>query len=109
MKSFETKATREILSGTGIISSPDGLAVDTDFDFVELQDFNNGVAGRRYNYGKLRYPKLLEQPMVTLMLRTPRLMLRGGGIQAALHLHNIHSFSLVGPIYEISEDETLLS
>ena len=101
----DIRLTKEIIDEAGSISGPCGLKVEVRFDLIELQDFIDGVAGRKHSYGHLRFRDQLEPSIVLLLLSKSRLILTGGGIQAALCLYRLNSITVAGPIDEISSGD----
>jgi hypothetical protein len=70
---------------------------------IELQDFVDGIPGRNYCYGVLRFREPLEPSVEQRLLSATRLTLRGGGIQATLCLYKLNSFTVISA-NEISVD-----
>ncbi len=94
----ETRTNLQIIDQAGTISWPGGSSIDVTFSLIELQDFTNGVPGRTYSYGNLRFRDDLESSVVLLFLSRTRLTLTGGGIQTAVCLYGLNSFTVMGYI-----------
>ena len=97
MRPLAPRATRDILNKEGKISYLGGSELDVNFDLVELQDYIDGLAGRRYSYGRLRFKRQLEPDIVLQLLSTSRLVLTSEGISAKLCLYNLNSFTVEDP------------
>lgn len=107
----ETRATREILNESGAISIPGGsipggsipgeLTVEVHFDLVELQDFIDGTADRKYSYGRLRFREQLAPEIVSLFLSSSHVVLTGGGFEIPLCLYHMNSFTVFGAIRDV--------
>jgi hypothetical protein len=98
----EVKATRDILNKEGKLSFSNGSELDVNFDLIELEDHVDGLAGRRYSYGRLRFKERLEPHIASQLLSTSRLILTGDGISAKLCLYNLHSFTVFGALMDNS-------
>jgi hypothetical protein len=95
----ETRTTLQIIDADGAICWPGG-SLDVNFSLIELQDSINGVPGRTYSYGNLRFRDRLEASVVMLFLTGTRLVLTGGGIETHICLYGINSFTVMGAIQE---------
>ena len=95
-----TRTNRQVLDVRGTITSADGLRIDVRFDLIELEDLIDGIPASRFSYGVLRYIEPLEQAMEVRLLSAGGLTLTGGGIQAALCLYKLNSFTLTDTIRE---------
>ena len=89
----ETIVTRELLNEAGVVSIPGSLDAEVYFDLVVLQEIDDGVAGSNYSYGKLRFKNEVEETVMSQLLFNSRLILTGGGIQTALSMYNLNSFT----------------
>jgi hypothetical protein len=98
---IETRTTLQIINQEGTISWPGGGGISVYFNLIEMQDFHNGVSGRKYSYGNLRFRDHLESSVVLLFLSRTRLILTGGGIQTAVCLYGLNSFTVMGAIRQI--------
>jgi hypothetical protein len=98
----ETRTTLQIIDAVGTVSWPGG-SLEVTFSLVELQDSLNGVPGRTYSYGNLRFRDRLESSVVMLFLSRTRLVLTGGGIETAICLYGINSFTVMGAIEETAD------
>jgi hypothetical protein len=98
----ETRTNLQIINEAGTISWPGGSSIDVTFNLIELQDFTDGVPGRKYSYGNLSFRDRLESSIVLLFLSRTRLVLTGGGIQTAVCLYGINSFTVMGAILELA-------
>ena len=96
----ETRTTLQIIDAAGTISWPGGSHLDITFSLIELQDFTDEVPGRTYSYGNLRFRDRLESSVVKLFLSRARLTLTGGGIETAICLYGLKSFTIMGAIQE---------
>ncbi len=96
----ETRTTLQIIDAAGTIFWPGGSSIDVIFNLIELQDVTDGVPGRKYSYGNLRFRDRLESSVVMLFLSRSQLTLTGGGIETAVCLYGINSFTVVGAILE---------
>ena len=94
----ESKTTLQIINEAGTISWPGGGSISIYFNLIEIQDFNSGVPGRKYSYGNLRFRDHLESSVVLLFLSRTKLTLAGGGIETAVCLYGLNSFTVMGPI-----------
>lgn len=94
----ETRTTLQIINEAGTISWPGGGGIAVYFNLIEMQDFHNGVAGRKYSYGNLRFRDHLESSVVLLFLSRTKLTLTGGGIHAGVCLYGLNSFTVMGAI-----------
>ncbi|MFZ0743336.1 MAG: hypothetical protein WAM85_02975 [Terracidiphilus sp.] len=99
----ETQTTLQIINEPGTISCPGSFKLDVYFNLIEMQDFHDGVPGRKYSYGNLRFRDQLESSVVLLFLSKTRLVLTGGGIQTAVCLYGLNSFTVMGAIRKIQE------
>jgi hypothetical protein len=104
-----TRTNRQIFDITGTITGPNGLKVEVSFDLIELEDLIDGIPGRKYSYGVLRFQEPLEPSIEPRLLSTTRLVLTGGGIQATLCLYKLNSFTVVDTIREFSADADLVA
>jgi hypothetical protein len=95
-----TRTNKQIIDIEGTITSTDGLHIDVRFDLVEMEDLINGILASRFSYGVLRYPEPLEPAMKSRLLFASHLTLTGGGIEAALCLYKLNTFTLVDTIHE---------
>jgi hypothetical protein len=98
----ETRTNRQIFDIQGTITGSDGLTIDVRFDLIELEDLIDGIPGLKYSYGVLRFQNPLELSIKSRLLLSIRPILTGGGIQAALCLYKLNSFTLVDTIKEFS-------
>lgn len=97
----ETRTNLQIMNQAGTITCPGSFKLDVNFNLIELQDFKDGVPGRKYSYGNLRFRDHLESSVVLVFLSKTRLILTGGGIQAPVSLYGLNSFTVVGAIRKI--------
>jgi len=100
----ETIVTREFLNEAGVVSIPGSLNAELCFDLVFLQENHDGIAGRNYSYGKLRFKNHVEETVMSRLLFNSRLILTSGGIKTALCMYNLNSFTAVENI-EIIRNE----
>ncbi len=101
----EIRTTLQILNEEGSISWPGGSKLSVRFNLIEMQDFTNGIPGRKYSYGNLQFRDHLESSVVLVFLSRTRLVLTGGGIQTAICLYGLNSFTVAGAIRPIGESE----
>lgn len=99
----ETRTTLQIIDAAGTISWPGG-SLNITFNLIELQDFTDGLPGRKYSYGNLRFQDRLESSVVMLFLSRSRLTLTGGGIETAVCLYGLNSFTVMGKIQNAIQD-----
>ncbi|HLY43288.1 MAG TPA: hypothetical protein VKR52_18900 [Terracidiphilus sp.] len=104
---LRTKTTLQILDQPGILSWPGGGKIAVYFNLIELQDVENGTPGRRYSYGTLRFRDHVESSIVLLFLSRTRLTIVGGGIETAVSLYGLNSFTVTGPIVPIRAAEAI--
>jgi hypothetical protein len=97
----EIRTTLQFINQPGTLSSPSGVNVQVHFDFIEMQDVIDGVPGRKFSYGNLRFRDSLAPSVVPLFLSRSRLVLTGGGHQFPVLLYSLNSFTLTGPVREI--------
>jgi len=95
-----TRTNRQVLDVRGTITSSDGLRIDVRFDLIEMEDLIDGMPASRFSYGILRYIEPLEPAMKPRLLTAAGLTLTGGGIQAALCLYKLNTFTLADTIRE---------
>jgi hypothetical protein len=91
----ETRTNHQLIDAAGTISWPGG-SLDVTFNLIELQDSINGVPGRTYSYGNLRFSDRLESSAALLFLSSTRLVLTGGGVETSICLYGINSFTVMG-------------
>jgi len=96
------KPIRELVNETGTLSVSGHFQFDVFFDLLELPDSADGVAGKRFTYGRLRFREELEPALAGMLLSSARLTLRGGSIEASIFLHGRNSFGVVGPIKDVA-------
>jgi hypothetical protein len=94
---------RELVNKTGTLSVSGLFSFDVFFDLLDLPDPSDGVAGKRYTYGRLRFREQLEPSLTRMVLSSGRLTLDGGGIKVSIFLHSRNSFGIVGPITDVAE------
>lgn len=94
---------REFVNQTGTLSVSGSFDFNVSFDLLELPDSVDGVECKLYTYGRLRFRQELEPSLVSMLLTSARLTLKGGGIEASIFLHGRNSFGVVGPITDIAE------
>jgi hypothetical protein len=92
------------LNEAGVVSIPGSLNAELCFDLVFLQENHDGIAGRNYSYGRLRFKNHVEETVMSRLLFNSRLILTSGGIKTALCMYNLNSFKAVGNI-EIIRNE----
>jgi len=97
----ESQTTLQIINEAGTISWPGGGRISIYFNLIEIQDFHDGVPGRKYSYGNLRFRDHLESSVVLLFLSRTKLTLTGGGIETAVCLYGLNSFTVMGEIRTI--------
>ena len=97
------KPIRELVNQTGTLSVSEHFQFEVCFDLLELPDPSDGVAGKRYTYGRLTFPQELEPVLEKVLLSASRLTLKGGGIEVSIYLHGCNSFSLAGAIKDVAE------
>lgn len=97
-----TRTNRQIFDIQGTITCPDGLTVAVRFDLIELEDLIDGRPGPKFSYGVLRFPDPLEPTIGERLLSATRLFLDGGGIQAALCLYKLNSFTLIDTVNDFT-------
>jgi len=93
-----TKTTLQIIDQPAVISWPGGGKIAVYFNLIEMQDFENGLPGRTYSYGSLRFRDYVESSVVLLFLSRAKLTLVGGGIETTVSLYGLNSFTVTGPI-----------
>jgi hypothetical protein len=104
---FEVITTLQILNEEGSISWPGGSRLSVRFNLIEMQDYTNGVPGRKYSYGNLQFRDHLESSVVLVFLSRTRLVLTGGGIQTPVSLYGLNSFTVTGPILKIEGNKEI--
>lgn len=104
-----TRTNRQIFDIQGTITGTDGLAVAVRFDLIELEDLVDGMPGQRFSYGVLRFQDPLEPSIGQRLLSATRLILSGGGIQSALCLYKLNSFTLVETIKDFTAKPELIA
>lgn len=97
-----TRTNRQIFDIQGTITGADGLTVAVRFDLIELEDLIDGHPGPRFSYGVLRFPDPLEPSIGERLLSATRLILNGGGIQTALCLYKLNSFTLTETVNDFT-------
>jgi len=97
------KSIREFVNQTGTVSVSGSFSFDVSFDLLELPNSVDGVGGKLYTYGRLKFHQGLEPSMVSLFLSAAHLTLRGGGIEVSIFLHGRNSFGLAGPIRNVAQ------
>jgi hypothetical protein len=97
-----TRTNRQVFDIQGTITSADGLTVAVRFDLIELEDLIDGRPGPRFSYGVLRFQGPLEPSARQRLLSATRLTLDGGGIQAALCLYRLNSFTLTETVNDFT-------
>ena len=95
-----TRTNKQVFDLMGTITSADGLRIDVRFDLLEIEDLIDGIPASRFSYGVLRYPEALEPAAKSRLLFASLLTLTGGGIEAALCLYKLNTFTLVDTIHE---------
>jgi hypothetical protein len=95
-----TRTNRQVIDIKGTITSADGLRIDVRFDLIEMEDVIDGMPASRFSYGVLRYIEPLEPEMKLRVLSAAGLRLTGGGIQVALCLYKLNTFTLTDTIRE---------
>jgi len=98
-----SKPIRELVNETGTLSVSGVSDFHVFFDLLDLPDSPEGVAGKRYTYGRLRFREALEPPLAKILLSSARLTLKGGSIEVSIFLHGRNSFGIVGPITDVAE------
>jgi hypothetical protein len=98
-----SKPIRELVNKTGTLSVSGHFQFDVFFDLLDLSDSADGVAGKRYTYGRLRFREELEPALAKMLLSSSRLTLKGGGIEVSIFLHGRNSFGVIGPIKDVAE------
>jgi hypothetical protein len=98
------KPIRELVNTTGTLSVSGLFDFDVSFDLLELPDSVDGVEGKLYTYGRLKFRQELEPSLVSMLLTAARLTLRGGGIEVSIFLHGCNSFGVVGAIRDVAEE-----
>jgi hypothetical protein len=94
----ETKIVRAIRDAVGTISYDEGLYIAVHFDLLETQESVDGVPSASFGMGNIRYEAKSKQIVSTLMRSPTRLVLQGGGIQAASFLHRTNEFTVMNLI-----------
>jgi hypothetical protein len=97
-----TRTNRQIFDIPGTITSTDGLTVPVRFDLIEFEDLVDGLPGDRFSYGVLRFHDQLELSIQQRLLSATLLVLSGGGIQSALCLYKLNSFTLIETIKDFT-------
>jgi hypothetical protein len=97
-----TRTNRQVFDIQGTITSADGLTVAVRFDLIELEDVIDGLPGPKFSYGVLRFPNPLEPTVGKRLLSATRLILSGGGVQAALCLYKLNSFTLIDTVKDFT-------
>ncbi len=77
----QTRVTMRIANEAGTISNSKGLSLQVSFDLIELQVVVDGVAGRKYCYGCLRFRNRLEPSIMSLLRSQSRLTLTTPGFK----------------------------
>ena len=93
---------RELVNMSGTLSISGLFDFQVFFDLLDLPDSPEGVEGKRYTYGRLRFRQELEPSLARLLLSSARLTLKGSGIEASIFLHTRNSFGIVGPITDVA-------
>jgi hypothetical protein len=93
---------RELVNKPGTLSVSGLFNFKVFFDLLDLPDSPEGVEGKRYIYGRLRFRHELEPSLARMLLSSARLTLKGGGIEASIFLHGRNSFGVVGPITDVA-------
>jgi hypothetical protein len=104
-----TRTNRQISNIQGTITSTDGLAVPVRFDLIEFEDLIDGMPGQKFSYGVLRFEEPLEPSIGQRLLAATHLLLSGGGVQAALCLYKLTSFTLVDTIKDFAVKPELIA
>lgn len=97
-----TRTNRQVFDIQGTITSADGLTVPVRFDLIELEDLIDGQPGSKFSYGVLRFQDPLEPNVESRLLSATRPVLTGGGIQAALCLYKLDSFTLIDTVKDFA-------
>ncbi len=100
----EMKITRKIANESGVLSDHDRLVVDVWFDLIETQDFDEGVPSRAFSYGNLQFKREPIPAVAKRLLSLRSLHLTGAGIQAAVRLQSLDSFTVVSVIREVHKE-----
>lgn len=100
----ETIVTREFSNEAGVVSITGSLNAEVYFDLVVLEENHDGIAGRNYSYGRLRFKNHIEEAVMSKLLFKSRPILTGGGIQAALCMYNLNSFTAIGNVATIRDE-----
>jgi hypothetical protein len=100
------KPIRELVNQTGTLSVSGSFDFDVSFDLLELPHSTHGVEGKMYTYGRLKFRQELEPSLVSMLLTSARLTLKGGGIEVSIFLHGSNSFGIVGPIKDVEHQST---
>ena len=95
---------REFVNETGTLSVSGLFDFQVFFDLLDLPDSPEGIEGKRYTYGRLRFRQELEPALARMLLSSARLTLRGGGIEVSIFLHGRNSFGVIGPIKDVTEE-----
>lgn len=104
-----TRTNRQLFDIPGDITSADGLSIPVRFDLVEFQDLINGMPGQKFSYGVLRFQDPLEPSIGQRLLSAAQLILTGGGLQSALCLYKLNSFTLIDTIKDFSAAPHLIA
>lgn len=102
-----TRTNRQVFDIQGTITSSDGLRVAVHFDLIEFEDLIDGIPTHKFSYGILRFPEPLEASIGQRLLSAAQLILNGGGIQSALCLYKLTSFTLVETIKDFTAQPEL--
>jgi hypothetical protein len=100
------KPIREFVNQTGTVSVSGLFSFDVSFDLLELPNSVDGVGGKLYTYGRLKFHQELEPSMVSMLMTSARLTLNGGGIEVSIFLHGRNSFGIAGPIEDVEHEYT---
>ena len=103
----EMKTVRKITDELGVISDHDRLVISVQFDLIETQDFDEGVPVRSFSYGNLQFHRDPKPELVSRLLSLRSVNLTGAGVQTAIHLHSLNSFTVVSAIHEMGTDKRM--
>ena len=97
----EMKVIRHIKKELGVLSDHNRMIVEVWFDLIETQDFDEGVPSRAFSYGNLQFKREPKPEIAKRLLSMQSLHLTGAGIQTAIRLHTLDSFTVVSAIREV--------
>ncbi len=103
----EMRIVRRITDELGVISDCDRLIIGVRFDLIETQDFDEGVPVRTFSYGNLQFHRDPKPDLVSRLLSLNSVNLTGAGVQTAIRLQTLNSFTVVSEIREMSTDKRI--